>query len=66
MYVQIMGYRNEDIGATKGGLGCAECRAAVEKSMLKRPKTAQKTFEGTLEERSRYRLALCLGVLNQQ
>ena len=51
-----MGYRNENIGATKGGLGWAECSAAVEKSLLIGPKAAQnarRNARGKLEKRSR-------------
>jgi hypothetical protein len=65
MEVQLMGFRNDDIGATKGGLGCAECSVAAEKLLLTCPKMA-KTLEETLEKRWRYRLTLHLDVLNQQ
>ena len=71
-----MGYRNKAIGATKGGLRCAECSAAAEKSLLTGPKTAKMLEEtlakrssnarATLEKRSRYRPVLRLDVLNQQ
>jgi hypothetical protein len=47
-----MGYRNKAIGAAKGGLRCAERSASAEKSLLTDPKTAKKTLEETLEERS--------------
>ena len=36
-----MGYRTKTNGATKGGLGSAECSAAAEKSLLTDPKTAK-------------------------
>jgi hypothetical protein len=64
-----MGYRNKAIGATKGGLTCAECSAAAEKSLLTGPKmakNAQSNARETLEKRSRYRPALRLDALNQQ
>jgi hypothetical protein len=48
-----MGYRKKAIEAAKGGLGCAECSASAEKSLLTDPKTAKKTLEETLEKRSR-------------
>ena len=52
-----MGYRKKAIGAAKGGLRCAECSAAAEKSLLTCPKNDQKnarrTLEKTLEKRSR-------------
>ena len=40
-----------------GGLGCAECSAATEKSPLTCPKCS-KTLEGTPKERSRPALRL--------
>jgi hypothetical protein len=52
-----MGYRNKAIGATKGGLRCAECSASAEKSLLTGQKTAKKARE-TLEERSRNALGI--------
>jgi hypothetical protein len=71
-----MGYRTKTIGATKGGLGSAECSAEAEKSLLTGPKTAkmlEETLEKrsinareTLEKRSRYRPVLRLDVINQQ
>ena len=51
-----MGYRNKTIGAAQGVLGCAECSAAAEKSLLTYPKTAKnarRNARETLEERSR-------------
>jgi hypothetical protein len=48
-----MGYRNKAIGATKGGLRCAEYSAATKKILLTCPKTVKKTLEETLEKRSR-------------
>ena len=56
-----MGYRNKAIGATKGGLGCAESSAAVEKILLTCPKTvknARRNAPDRLEERSRYALGI--------
>ena len=50
-----MGYRTKTNGATKGGLGGAECSAAAEKSLLTDPKTAKnarRNARETLEKRS--------------
>jgi hypothetical protein len=57
-----MGFRNEAIRATKGGLRCAECSAAAEKSLLTCPKMAKKTLEETLEKRSKKRSRNALGI----
>jgi hypothetical protein len=56
-----MGYRNKAIGATKGGLRCAECSAAAEKLLLTCPKTAKnarRNARETLEKRSRNALGI--------
>jgi hypothetical protein len=56
-----MGYRNKAIGATKGGLRCAECSASAEKSLLTGPKTAKnarRNARATLQERSRNALGI--------
>jgi hypothetical protein len=56
-----MGYRNKTIGATKGGLRCAECSASAEKSLLTDPKTAKnarRNARETLEKRSRNALGI--------
>jgi hypothetical protein len=56
-----MGYRNKAIRATKGGLRCAECSAAAEKSVLTCPKmakNARRNARETLEKRSRNALGI--------
>ena len=56
-----MGYRTKTNGATKGGLGSAECSAAAEKSLLTGPKmakNARRNARETLEKRSRNALGI--------
>jgi hypothetical protein len=53
VWLEVMGYRHNAIGATKGGLRSAECSAFAEKSLLTDQQTAKITLEETLEKRSR-------------